>query len=347
MTPRPTFLELQPDWYELAAGDRCWLDVSERSVQLAASDADDDVNSGRLEVHVSAPPSVHFELELPTHSDLPPPPTSSSSSHFVEVKRRERDWIEVHAHVGDPSAARRTVRTVFQAPAGAVAVGGKRQLLAVDVSRDERLVAVGGVDGHCALFNALARTEAFNLRGHVADVTSVRFFPSATVLLSASMDFTLRIWNAADGLCAAVLKGHRGGIEDTAILGRGRNVLCTLTAMERLVVWFGTNRSWSSVGALACSRDGMIHLWSCGTQDVIAKWGNDAQSAVHCLSVLDAASVATKSKNDDNDDRPAAHSQEAETDGKVLFAGLENGETLGVDIRMRQLVRLLALKRTV
>jgi hypothetical protein len=34
------------------------------------------------------------------------------------------------------------------------------------------------------------------------------------------------------------------------------------------------------------------------------------------------------------------HSNEAETEGKVLFAGLENGEVLGVDIRARTAVRV-------
>lgn len=80
----------------------------------------------------------------------------------------------------------------------------------------------------------------------------------------------------------------------------------------------------------------MIHLWSCGTQDVIAKWGNDTQSAVHCLSVLDDT---TKALALSDEDQPATHSQEVETEGKVLFAGLESGKTLGVDIRMKELVR--------
>lgn len=94
----------------------------------------------------------------------------------------------------------------------------------------------------------------------------------------------------------------------------------------------------------ACSSDGLIHLWSCGTQEVIAKWGNDAQSAVHCLSVLSDADATLTTQSKTNE--PPAHDLEAETDGKVLFAGLENGETLGVDIRMRQLVRSLLLLLT-
>lgn len=79
----------------------------------------------------------------------------------------------------------------------------------------------------------------------------------------------------------------------------------------------------------------MIHLWSCGTQDVIARWGNDAQSAVHCLAVLDDA--ATKSLVEEGP-QTAPHDLEAETDGRVLFAGLENGGILGVDIRAREAV---------
>lgn len=36
---------------------------------------------------------------------------------------------------------------------------------------------------------------------------------------------------------------------------------------------------------------------------------------------------------------PYTSENEGETDGKVLFAGLDNGETLGVDVRARGAVR--------
>ncbi|CAH0478786.1 unnamed protein product [Peronospora belbahrii] len=182
------------------------------------------------------------------------------------------------------------------------------QLYALDVSKDERYVVIGGTDGVCMLWDSQNRTQMLPLRGHVADVTNVCFFPSSEVVLTGSLDFTIRIWSV-HGRCAAVLKGHRGGVEDVSIVGRGRNVL-------------------------SCGTDGLIQLWNCGTQDVVAKWANDDQSPVHCLSVMDdTAQLLAVGKY-----APCTSENEVETDGKVLFAGLDNGETLGVDVRAREAV---------
>lgn len=62
---------------------------------------------------------------------------------------------------------------------------------------------------------------------------------------------------------------------------------------------------------------------------MIAKWGNDDHSAVHCLSVLADQELV------DTEPEAEAHPHEVETDGNILFAGLDNGETLGIDIRAR------------
>ncbi|KFO24022.1 Proteasomal ATPase-associated factor 1 [Fukomys damarensis] len=77
------------------------------------------------------------------------------------------------------------------------------------------------------------------LEGHVFDVNCCRFFPSGLVVLSGGMDAQLKIWSAEDASCAATFKGHRGGILDTAIVDRGRNVV-------------------------SGSRDGTARLWDCG-----------------------------------------------------------------------------------
>ena len=50
------------------------------------------------------------------------------------------------------------------------------------------------------------------LKGHVTDVTTCRFFPSGVVLLTGGSDMQLKIWSAEDGSCPVTLKGHRGGI---------------------------------------------------------------------------------------------------------------------------------------
>lgn len=236
------YMQIQPDWQELATAmtedasgseeERCWLDVYERSVRLESGNQSND-DDDKLRVQIQSPASAHFELELSAPAGQRfEPKDVPSQQHLVEIAKQESHWVEVHAHVGggDMEEKQQTVRTVFQAPTAIMNVtapdGVKRQLYTVDVSNDEKLIAVGGADGLCALWDALDRTEAFVLSGHLLDVTRVRFFPSSKVLLTGSLDFTLRIWSADTGQCAAVLKGHRGGIEDIAILGRGRNVLC-------------------------------------------------------------------------------------------------------------------------
>ncbi|ELW71870.1 Proteasomal ATPase-associated factor 1 [Tupaia chinensis] len=77
------------------------------------------------------------------------------------------------------------------------------------------------------------------LEGHVFDVNCCRFFPSGLVVLSGGMDAQLKIWSAEDASCVVTFKGHKGGILDTAIVDRGRNVL-------------------------SGSRDGTARLWDCG-----------------------------------------------------------------------------------
>ncbi|ETM53132.1 hypothetical protein L914_03377 [Phytophthora nicotianae] len=299
------YMQIQPDWAD--AGESCWLDVYERSVKIAASTTHELAQDERLTAEVHSSPSSQYQLPLSSASQ------ATGEPHFVQILGREATWIDVQVDL----KSKRKLRTVFQAPNETVDVPvttdsedpGKPssllQLHTVDVSKDERYVVVGGSDGACMLWDSQNRAQMLPLKGHVADVTSARFFPSSQVVLTGSLDFTLRIWSV-NGRCAAVMKGHLGGIEDVAIVGRGRNVL-------------------------SCGTDGLIQLWSCGTQDVIAKWANDDQSPVHCLSIMDGTAQLLV----EGDYQPTTSENEAETDGKVLFAGLDNGETLGVDIRAR------------
>ncbi|KAE8885400.1 hypothetical protein PF005_g20950 [Phytophthora fragariae] len=309
-TDAQMYMQVQPDWE--TAAESCWLDVYERTVRIAASTAQELAQDECAKAEVHSSPSCQFQLPLSASS------TASEAAHLVRILAREDSWIDVQVDVKASETCTRTLRTVFQAPKEAVdvpAVDGSDapdapppallQLHSVDVSQDERFVVVGGSDGVCMLWDSQSRTQMLPLKGHVADVTSARFFPSSQVVLTGSLDFTLRIWSVT-GRCAAVLRGHRGGVEDVAIVGRGRNVL-------------------------SCGTDGLIQLWNCGTQDVVAKWANDDQSAVHCLSVMDDTAQVLA----EGDYPPYTSENEAETDGKVLFAGLDNGETLGVDIRAR------------
>ncbi|RLN14728.1 hypothetical protein BBJ28_00015665 [Nothophytophthora sp. Chile5] len=306
-------MTIQPDWSS-SDEDACWLDVYERTVQLLPPSDRELEQEQRRTAEIQTRASTQFQLSTAEKLDAQASLSESlSAAHQAEVVAREGSWIDVRASVWSSvdQKQEKEVRTVFQAPTESfdVPVAGRSetdgapppslpQLHALDVSNDERFVVIGGSDGVCMLWDTEKRTQMLPLEGHVADVTCARFFPSSQVLLTGSLDFTLRIWGVR-GRCAAVLRGHLGGVEDVAILGKGRNVL-------------------------SCGTDGLIQLWNCGTQDVVAKWANDDQSAVHCLAVLDDSPQQLFTDSE----YPPSGDNEAETDGKVLFAGLDNGETL-------------------
>lgn len=225
------YMQLQPDWDSPGEEDSCWLDVYERSVTWTprASPA----------IHSSA--STQFRLPLsPSPAAMASTNSTDHQRHLVQVTRREKQWIEVEVSLSSSSGSSQ-LRTVFQAPTevfdlahsvahplntdAPVQHRNSLQLFAIDVASDERRVVVGGSDGTCLLWDAQQRGQMLPLVGHAADVTVARFFPSAQVVLTGSLDWTLRVWSVA-GRCAATLRGHTGGIEDAAIVGRGRNVLC-------------------------------------------------------------------------------------------------------------------------
>eukprot|EP00644_Phytophthora_capsici_P016484 jgi/Phyca11/10604/fgenesh1_pm.PHYCAscaffold_52_\ len=284
------YMQIQPDWADNS--ESCWLDVYERTVYSTASNSQEVHQDERPNAEVVSSPSSQYQLPLSDPSSGPETP------HLVKILGRDATWIDVQVD----RKPNKLLHTVFQAPNDTLGVPVVMasnasdsapqilpQLNAVDVSNDERYVVVGGSDGVCMLWDSHNRAQMLPLTGHVMDVTSTRFFPSSQVLLTGSLDFTLRIWSV-QGRCAAVLKGHRGGVEDVAIIGKGRNVL-------------------------SCGTDGLIQLWNVGTQEAIAKWANDDQSPVHCLSVMDDTAQLLA----EGDYSPNTNEKEAETDGKVLF----------------------------
>lgn len=245
------YFQLQPDWDQTPEDESCWLDVFERTVVHDERSERDQEESAPTAVREAA--HAHFQLSMEsTTSTATEAAASTGQEHLVEITARGRKWIQVQAKYFSPHHHQRiTSSTVFQAPNETVHPGTnalksavdmvspslpKPQLHAIDVSSDEKYVAVGGADGFCTVYPSMQSTmteetdmprdHPLHLVGHVMDVTAVRFFPSAKVLLTGALDFTVRIWSAESGRCAAVLKGHTSGIEDVAILGKGRNVLC-------------------------------------------------------------------------------------------------------------------------
>jgi F-box/WD-40 domain protein MET30 len=57
-----------------------------------------------------------------------------------------------------------------------------------------------------------SRFSSKNLIGHTDAVMEMYFDEARSLLISASMDGTLRAWNTDSGLCVGILKGHTAGV---------------------------------------------------------------------------------------------------------------------------------------
>jgi WD40 repeat protein/serine/threonine protein kinase len=63
------------------------------------------------------------------------------------------------------------------------------------------------------------------LRGHSARVTSVAFSPDGRRIVTASVDQTAKVWEAASGRELLTLKGHAGGVRSVAFFSDGQRIV--------------------------------------------------------------------------------------------------------------------------
>jgi WD40 repeat protein len=86
-------------------------------------------------------------------------------------------------------------------------------------------LAVGMQDGSVALCNVAADTSRMRLVGHAGPVVALRFF-SERLLLSASLDFTLRLWDVTNAQALAVF-GADGPLHRLIVTSSGHRVIVT------------------------------------------------------------------------------------------------------------------------
>ena len=122
-------------------------------------------------------------------------------------------------------------------------------------------------------------------------------------IVTASEDCTVKILDAADGSCRAILEGHTGRVRCVCIMPDGRIV--SGSRDEKLIVWAPdgshlrtlhehTDYVWC-VAALpedrvaSGSKDGCIHIWDVNTGHHLS--GIYVNGAVRCLAVLPDGTV--------------------------------------------------------
>lgn len=93
----------------------------------------------------------------------------------------------------------------------------------VTFSPDGAWYVTAGANG-VVWFAGVNDTESFSLESHSSPATSVAISPDGELLVSASTDYTLRVWDVADRQDQLSLMGHTGPVNDAAFSPDGRRV---------------------------------------------------------------------------------------------------------------------------
>lgn len=123
----------------------------------------------------------------------------------------------------------------------------------------------------------------FTISGHRAPVTRVIFHPVFSLMVSASEDATLKVWDFETGEYERTLKGHTDSIQDIAFDATGK-LLVSCSADMSIKLWdfqqsydcirtmLGHDHNVSSVSfmpagdfVISSSRDKTIKMWEVST----------------------------------------------------------------------------------
>ncbi|KAJ9105318.1 hypothetical protein QFC21_001686 [Naganishia friedmannii] len=194
---------------------------------------------------------------------------------------------------------------------------------AVDISPDGSQLVYGGPDGYCYVHPLSHSTSPpLELKGHVGDVLDVKWFPSGSVVLTASTDSTIRIFSSDSGINPRTLKGHKRAVTALGILGVGKNVV-------------------------SGSKDGTVKLWDVSKGVCLTSFYTEGFAGVEKIALGNQAQVIRNSTatgraetTDDDHFQPKHLDGEiaADTHDKLLFAGLSSsaGNIALYDIASKQ-----------
>lgn len=112
------------------------------------------------------------------------------------------------------------------------------QVTCLDFHRDGWRLASGGADGAVKVWDIRACKKVMDLAGHGSVVSSVQFAPrTGSVLLSSSMDGTVRFWGSSDGAPLGRAVGHDGRVMGAAWRGTDDARVASIGYDRTLKVW--------------------------------------------------------------------------------------------------------------
>ncbi|OCH87596.1 WD40 repeat-like protein [Obba rivulosa] len=196
------------------------------------------------------------------------------------------------------------------------------QVTAFDVAPDGSQFATGYHDGSVLLRAIPIATSPIlpyaSAKSHLSTITSLRFFPSSRVLLSAGADFSLHILpaeppsslNSPQVVVESVrtFRGHTRAVTDTVIISRGRNFLSS-------------------------SKDATLRLWDVPSGSQIRSIA--LRAPVMKLSIGERPSGAPNGASAPSGTDADIDPREVDTSDKLAFAALADGSFAAIDLRVK------------
>lgn len=147
----------------------------------------------------------------------------------------------------------------------------------------EHVAAVGAVDGQIDLWD-LTRNGTRKLTGHTDRIATLCPSPDGRLLLSASHDSTMRLWEVATGQCLKVFQGPRGKVLTAAWSADGQRIVSAseelglrlwqvATGEDKLVaqgvdMWQFLHFFPNGRHALGVTRGGQLGVWDTWTGEL-------------------------------------------------------------------------------
>lgn len=100
------------------------------------------------------------------------------------------------------------------------------EIMAVDLSRDQKLLATGGKDRLLRIWDTKTRTLVTKFKGHTDTITSVRFDNENDHLYSVSADMSLKIWKMREMAYIDTHYGHLRTVFDLQAYSKDRLITC-------------------------------------------------------------------------------------------------------------------------
>ena len=155
------------------------------------------------------------------------------------------------------------------------------------------LMTSGCEDSTVRVYNTnnwnLLWTSTTNANGHTTNVTAVAFSPDGSLLASASLDQTIKIWKSSDSTLQHTFTGHTNGVTSVAFSPDGSKIVsgcmdgtvkvwdssgnCLVTISAHALPVTATVFSTDGSLVISASDDGTVRLWSAADGSAVGTLG--------------------------------------------------------------------------